>query len=70
MAVQFGEAKGRSPGNHAAKVGVWGRRARKRDTQAKVERIGLMGFPRRVVRRMEEHGQNSIFELLGHPSFS
>ena len=29
-------------------------------TQAKVERIGLMEFPRRVVRSMEEHGKQYL----------
>ena len=48
---------------------VFGEEGKERGTQAKVERIGLMKFPRRVVRRMEEHGKQCL-RTPGHSSFS
>ena len=48
---------------------VFGKEGREKDTQAKVERIGSMESPRRVVRRTEERGTQYL-RTPGHPSFS
>ena len=47
-----------------------GRRTWKKDTQAKVERIGSMDFLRRRSRRREEVHGKQYLRTLGHPSFS
>ena len=48
---------------------VLGKDGKEKGTQAKVERIGSMESPRRVVRRMVEHCKQYP-RTLGHPSFS
>ena len=65
-AVQFGKLK-EEPGIILLKE-VFGEEGKEKDTQAKVERIGSMDFPRRVVRRTEERGKQYL-RTLGHPRF-
>ena len=57
-AVQFGNPKE-----------VFGEEGKEKGTQARVERIGSMESPRRVVRRTVEHGKQYL-RTLGHPSIS
>ena len=48
---------------------VFGEEGKEKGTEAKVQRIGSMESPRRVVRRTVEHGKQHL-RSLGHPSFS
>ena len=48
---------------------VFREEGKEKGTQAKVERIGSMESPRRVVRRTVEHGKQFL-RTLGHRSFS
>ena len=66
-AVQFGNPR-EEPGIMFPKE-VFGEGGKEKGTQAKVERIGSMESPRRVVRRTVEHGKQYL-RTLGHTSFS
>ena len=63
-AVQFGNPR-EEPGIMLPKE-VFGEEGKEKDTQARVERVGSMEFPRRVVRRTEECGKQYL-RTLGHP---
>ena len=67
VAVQFGKPR-EEPGIMLLNE-VFVEEGKEKNTQAKVERIGLMEFPRRVVHRMKENGKQDL-RTLGHPSFS
>ena len=67
-AVQLGKPR-EEPGIMLLKE-VFGKEDKAKDIQGKVERIGSMEFPRRVVRRMEEARGKQSLRTLGHPSFS